>query len=129
MMRPKRPGYNSAVFGRGKWRGAAVLVLALGCSSLLAANARADEQIAAGATPWVNLQLTSGTLNVKTWDKPTVQVTTNGHVDVRHVAASAADPRIPRQYTVWSQTVSTQRGSVTLPEESFVLPRLSGSSH
>lgn len=129
MMAPKRPGYNSFVFGRGQWRGSAVLLLALTFSTLLAAKARADEQIPAGATPWVNLQLTSGTLNVKTWDKPQVQVSTNGHVNVQHVAASAADPRIPRQYTVWSQTVPTDHGNVTLPEESFVLPRLAGSSH
>lgn len=129
MMAPKAPGYNGDVIGRGKRRGAVVPILALAFSTLLAANARADEQIPVGPTPWVNLQLTSGTLNVKTWDRPDVQVTTNGRVDVQHVAASTADARIPRQYTVWSQTVPTDHGSVTLPEESFVLPRLSGSSH
>lgn len=129
MMPPSARGYNSAVFGRGKWRGAAALILALTFSTLLAAQARADEKIATGSTPWVNLQLSSGTLDVRTWDKPEVQVTTNGRVDVRHVPSSAADARIPRQYTVWSQTVPTDRGDVTLPEESFVLPRLAGSSH
>ncbi len=129
MMEAKADRYNRAVFRRWRWRGAAVLLLGLSCSLLLAAKASADEPISVGPTPWVDVQLESGTLNVKTWDRPQVQVTTNGRVDVRHVNAAQTDPRIPRQYTVWSQTVPTEHGNVSMPEESFVLPRLAGSSH
>lgn len=129
MMEAKADRYNRAVFRRWRWRGAAVLLLGLSCSLLLAAKASADEPISVGPTPWVDVQLESGTLNVKTWDRPQVQVTTNGRVDVRHVDAAQTDPRIPRQYTVWSQTVPTEHGNVSMPEESFVLPRLAGSSH
>ncbi|HEY1654756.1 MAG TPA: hypothetical protein VGF86_06570 [Candidatus Tumulicola sp.] len=114
------------MFKRWAW-GAAALLLALACPLL--ARADADNGVPVGPTPWVDVQLESGTLTVKTWDRPQVQVTTKGRVDVRHVDAAQTDPRIPRQYTVWSQTVPTEHGNVTMPEESFVLPRLAGTSH
>jgi hypothetical protein len=129
MMPVKAAGYNRAVFGQWRWRGAAALVLAFSCWIALAARASADEQFAVGQNPWLDVQLQSGTLTVKTWDRPQVQVATDGQVEVRHVDAANADPRIPRQYTAWSQTVSTDHGDVTLPEESFVMPQLAGSSH
>jgi hypothetical protein len=129
MMEAGADRYNGAVFGRSWWRGAAGLLLVLAFSVLLGAQARADEQIPVGPTPWLDVRLSTGTLTVKTWDNPSVQVTTNGRVAVQHQAAAAADPRIPRQYTVWSQTVPTEHGDVKLPEESFVLPQLAGSGH
>lgn len=129
MMGPAGGRYNRAVFGRWRRRGAAALFLALSCTVLLAAKARADEQIPVGPTPVVDAQLSDGTLTVKTWDRPDVQVVTSGRVDVQHIDASQADPRLPRQYTAWSQVVPTEHGDVTLPEESFVIPRLAGSSH
>ena len=129
MMGCKRAGYNRVVFGRCWWRGAATLLLALSFWTGLAAHARADEQVGVGPTPWLDVQLSSGSLTVKTWNRPQVQVVTDGRVDVRHINAADADPRIPKQYTTWSQTVSTDRGDVKLPEESFVLPELHGSSH
>ncbi len=129
MMPGKPAGYNRAVFGKWRWRGAAALVLASSCWIGLAARASADEQVGVGQNPWVDVQLESGTLTVKTWDRPQVQVATEGRVDVRHVDAADAGPRIPRQYTAWSQTVSTDHGDVKLPEESFVMPQLAGSSH
>ncbi|MEO6834548.1 MAG: DUF4097 family beta strand repeat-containing protein [Candidatus Tumulicola sp.] len=128
MMGAKAAGYNGVVFGRW-WRGAAGLFLALSCWMVLAAGANADEQIGVGPTPWLDVQLGTGTLTVKTWDRPQVQVVTDGRVDVRHIDAAVADPRIPRQYTAWSQTVATDHGDVTMPEESFLLPQLQGSSH
>lgn len=129
MMAATGAGYNRAVFGRWRWRGAATLFLALSCWIFLAAAARAGEQIPVGPTPWLDVQLESGTLTVNTWDRPQVQVVTSGRVDLQHVNASQADPRIPRQYTAWSQNVATPQGDVMLPEESFVLPRLAGSAH
>jgi hypothetical protein len=129
MMATKPAGYNRAVFGQRQWRGATALFLAWSCWIGLAARASADEQIGVGSNPWLDVQLQSGTLTVKTWDRPQVQVATDGRVDVRHIDAANTAARIPRQYTAWSQTVSTDHGDVTLPEESFVVPQLAGSSH
>jgi hypothetical protein len=129
MMATKPAGYNRAVFGQRRWQGAAALLLAWSCWIGLAARASADDQIGVGPNPWLDVTLQSGTLTVKTWDRPQVQVATDGRVDVHHVDAANTDPRIPRQYTAWSQTVSTDHGDVKLPEESFVLPQLAGTSH
>ncbi len=128
MMAPAPGVYNEIVFGRC-WRGAAVLLLACSCWLGLGARATAAQQIAVGPNPWLDVQLQSGTLTVNTWDRPDVQISSSGRLDVKHVGASVADPRIPRQYTAWSQSVSTGSGDARLPEESFVLPQLQGSSH
>jgi hypothetical protein len=69
----------------------------------------------------------SGTLTVKTWDRPNVQVESNGRVGVQRLSAAETDARLPRQYTVWSQTVPTQHGNLVMPEESFLLPRMDGA--
>lgn len=106
-----------------------MLLVACSCWLALGARASAAQQIAVGPNPWLDVQLQSGTLTVNTWDRPDVQIQSNGRLDVRHVNASVADPRIPHQYTAWSQTVPTGNGDARLPEESFVLPQLQGSSH
>jgi hypothetical protein len=94
-----------------------------------AAAALADQSVPVGANPVLNVQIDSGTLNVRTWNRPDVTVQTDGTMNVQHVPASAVDPNLSHQYTSWSQHVSTANGDVTLPEESFVLPKLQGSSH
>jgi len=106
-----------------------VPILAFACWMVLAAQAGAAEQIGVGPTPWLDVRLATGKLTVKTWNRPQVKVETDGTVEMQHVAPAAAEPRIPRQYTAWSQTIPTSRGDVNLPEESFVLPQLQGSSH
>ena len=68
------------------------LVLASSCWIGLAARASADEQIGVGQNPWVDVQLETGTLTVKTWDRPQVQVATDGQMDVRHVDAADTRP-------------------------------------
>ena len=128
MMGPAPADYNETVFGMC-WRGAAVLLLACSCWLGLGARASAAQQIAVGPNPWLDVQLQSGTLTVNTWDRPDVQIASSGQLDVKHVGAAEADPRIPHQYTAWSQSVSTGNGDARLPEESFVLPQLQGSSH
>lgn len=120
--------YNEFMFGMC-WRGAAALLIASLCWLGLGTRASAAQQIGVGPNPWLDVQLQSGTLTVNTWDRPQVQITSTGHVNVSHVDATQADSRIPHQYTAWSQTVPTDHGVVRLPEESFVLPQLQGSSH
>lgn len=122
-----RDRYNRAV--ERVWRGTAVLLLAFVCWSSLAARASADETVNVGPNPVINAQLDSGTLTVKTWDRPTVDVQTDGNVTTHHLDASQVDPRLNKQYLFWSQTVDTPQGAVTLPETSFVLPQLKGNEH
>lgn len=128
MMPPIGGRYNEAVLGR--WgRGAAVMLFAWSCWLTLGAQARADEQIDVGSTPIVNVQLGHGTLTVQTWDRPQVQIVTDGAMNVRHLNPTMVDPNVPRQLNIESQSIGTPQGSVTLPAEPFVLPQLQGSLH
>lgn len=128
MMPSTRRRYNGAVrISRG--RGAAVLFLALLCWTGLAAQARADDQINVGQNPILQVQLGTGIVNVQTWDRPVVQVSTDGQVNVQHLDASAVDPKIPKQIPNAAHSIETVHGTVTLPPEPFVLPKLQGATH
>ncbi len=108
-------------------RGAVGLVLALSCSILAGGLARADEQIDAGTNPVVNVQLTTGRLTVRTWDRPQVQIQTDGSVQTQTMPAAKVHP--PESIDIRSENVATARGTVPLPSEVFELPKLQGSEH
>jgi hypothetical protein len=128
MMTPRGRRYNGAVrISRG--RGAAALLLASICWLTLAAQARADEQLDVGQTPILQVQLGTGTVNIQTWDRQQVQVSTDGPVSVQHIDAASVDPTIPKQIPNAAHSVETVHGTVTLPPEPFVLPQLQGSAH
>ena len=128
MMARAAARYNEAV--RAQWRRGAVATL-FACLSylVLAAPARADEQFDVGPTPIVNVHITRGDVTIQTWDRPQVLISADNPPDVRQVAASEVDPRIPKQVQFASDTVMTDHGPVTLPAESFVLPTLPGTAH
>src|SRR6185437_4701120 len=115
------------------WRGAATFLLALGClTTTLAAQARADEQIAVGANPIVDVQLGSGNVTVQTWDRPDVNVSADGSVQVQHLDPNAVDRYLPHAGATIpsaSHTVDTAYGPISLPAEPFVLPQLQGTRH
>ncbi len=128
MMGSARRRYNGAVrISRG--RGAAVLFLALLCWTGLAAQARANDQINVGQNPILHVQLGTGIVTVQTWDRPVVQVSSDGPVSVQHVDAAAVDPYIPKQIPNAAHSIETVHGTVTLPPEPFVLPKLAGTTH
>ena len=121
--------YNEAVRYRW-WRGAATFLLALACwTTTLAAQARADEQIAVGSTPIVDVQLGTGNVTVQTWDRPDVNVSADGSVQVQHLDPNTVDPYVPRVLPNASHTVDTAYGPVSLQAEPFVLPQLPGGQH
>jgi Putative adhesin len=130
MMDAPAARYNVYVSNRRPARWGQMFAFAVLCwAAVPAAAALADQSVSVGPNPVLNVQLDTGTLNVQTWDRPDVSVQTQGTVNVRHVPASAVDPNLSHQYTAWSQNVSTPHGNVTLPEESFVMPQLQGSTH
>jgi hypothetical protein len=111
-------------------RAAVSLLLALGCwTGCLAAQARADELFNVGQNPVVDVTLGTGTVTVQTWDRPQVQVSGDGAVNVEHLDASSVDPNMQRVIPGFEHTIQTVHGPVTLPPEPFVLPQLPGRSH
>lgn len=124
-MRPPRPRrYNRAV-RNGWWRGAALAFLVPAVWLLTGAPAGASEQIDTGSAPVVNVQLSTGTLTVQTWDKPYVKVESAGTVQTQRIAA--ANVHAPRAVTIDSERVDTPRGPVIVPATLFALPPLGGS--
>jgi Putative adhesin len=75
------------------------------------------------------VQLGTGNVTVQTWDRPDVQVSADGSVQVQHLDPGAVDRYIQRQIPSGSHTVDTAYGPVSLPAEPFVLPQLQGAQH
>ncbi len=128
MTRVERPRYNRGVMV-GIRRGAAAAALAILGFLALAGAARADEAIGVGPNPVLNVQLTSGALTVKTWNRDTISIATQGSLAVRHIDANQVDAHLHRQLAIWSQTVNGPKGAVRLPPETFLLPKLAGATH
>jgi hypothetical protein len=128
MMAPRGRRYNGAV-RISRWRGAAGLLLASLCWLTLAAQARADEQLDVGQTPILQVQLGTGIVNIQTWDRQQVQVSADGSVSVQHIDAASVDPTIGKEIPNAAHSVETIHGTVTLPPEPFVLPKLPGTAH
>jgi len=127
-MMPARPSRYNRVVHIGFGRGTAATLLA-SLVLLLAAPVRADDAFDVGPSPVLNVHLSRGTLDIQTWDRPQVQITSDTPLDIQHVSAAQVDPNIPRQLQVSSQQVETAHGPVTLPAESFVLPELPSGAH
>jgi Toastrack DUF4097 len=128
MMGASRTRYNVIV--RGEWgRGAIVMLLASLFSLVIAAPARADDQYDVGMSPVLNVRLAHGKLTIATWDRPQIVISSKRPMDVRQVPPEQVDARIPKQLQFKSQRISTERGDVELPAESFVLPDLTGGNH
>ena len=91
-------------------------------------TARAQQQIlpSTGA-PFILVQLQSGAVTVRTWQRPSVGFVADPTVDIHH-----APPRIvaareqQQQIMLWAQTIRTPQGELTLPAEPFPLPEFPG---
>lgn len=88
----------------------------------LCATARADD-IGVGPAPIVNVQLRSGDASVTVWNRPYVEIVSEGAVSWRNVAAPT---RLPTEMNFWAQQIPTERGILTLPAELFELPPIVG---
>jgi hypothetical protein len=106
-----------------------LLVFVLVCFVPRAALADSS-QLPTTDSPVVYVNLTSGSLTMMTVDRPGIAIAADPGIDYRHVPASPnVDARIPAQVMLWSQTIHTPTGDLTLPAEPFVFPQLAGGPH
>lgn len=93
--------------------------------------AAADPSIyGVGNSAVVNINIDGGNLLVKTWDRQAVQTETAGQVQAQQVGAQTVAQHLPREFPVLAASVDTPaHGTVTLPEETFVLSSVSGAPH
>lgn len=83
----------------------------------------------AGSAPVVSVQLLTGRLTVRTWDRPQVQIDTQGTVDWFHATPRQVESALPPTQRVLAQTANTPTGKVSLPPEEFVMPPLAPGQH
>jgi hypothetical protein len=121
--------YNRSVHSVLRVATAAAAVALFAFPSARAAGAQTG-QVDVGDAAILNVQMKSGSLIIKTWDRRTVAIETSGSATWQHFAPDQVRGRIPLQMLIPAQSMRTLSGQdATLPPEIFVLPQLSGQPH
>lgn len=97
------------------------LVAVLASLPAYARAQQATQLIPTSGSPIVRVQMRSGLVRVRTWDKPQVQIQSNVPVQVRHPGPEAVAGVLRPDIPIFSMTIQTNNGSVTLPPEDFLL--------
>ncbi len=119
--------YNGRVNAIG-WRGAMPFLLACLCVAPAPASAE-PALLNAGPAPVVVAMMRSGSITIRTWDRPQVQIDTDGQVHSQQIPPAEVQRRFPAQIPLPAQTLQTPRGPVSLPPERFVAPPLPPGLH
>jgi len=93
------------------------------------ALARAQQVIPVAAAPVIRMQMRSGTLTIRTWDRPQVQVDSSVPVRARRFGPQAVAGALPPEVTIPSTTIQTPSGPLLLPPEGFPLGPLVNAQH
>lgn len=99
----------------------------LGCG----AAARAQQALlpSTGA-PFLLVQLESGAVTIHSWARPTVSIEGDPTVTYNHAPPRIVEGRMRAQsIMLWSQTIQSPQGPLTLPPEPFLLPPVPPGDH
>lgn len=94
------------------------------------ARAQTPVTIPVETAPVIRMQMRSGTLTIRTWDRAQVQISSSGPVEARRfdpiaVARALHGGDIP----IFAATVLTPNGPLLLPPEEFFVPSLMDAPH
>jgi len=82
------------------------------------------------SAPFVVVQLQSGSVNIRTWDRPAIDLEADPTVTYSHAPPRQVAARIPQQIPLWSQTIKTPQGEqFDLAPELFPLPPFAPGEH
>ncbi len=82
------------------------------------------------AAPFVVVQLDSGSVNIRTWDRAAIQIDADPTVTFSHAPPRQVATRIPEQIPLWSQSIKTPQGQeLDLAPELFPLPPFAPGEH
>ncbi|HTV93179.1 MAG TPA: DUF4097 family beta strand repeat-containing protein [Verrucomicrobiae bacterium] len=82
------------------------------------------------AAPFVVVQLDSGSVNIRTWDRPAIALAADPTVTYNHAPPRQVADRVPQQIPLWSQTIKTAQGEqLSLAPELFPLPPFAPGEH
>jgi len=80
--------------------------------------------------PFVVVQLDSGSVNIRTWDRAAIQIDADPTVTFNHAPPRQVAARVPQQIPLWSQTIKTPQGQeLDLAPELFPLPPFAPGEH
>lgn len=80
--------------------------------------------------PVVRVQMRSGTLAIRTWDRPQVQISSDGTVDARRFDPVAVARALHGgDILIFAATVMTPNGPLLLPSEEFSAPSVVAAPH
>lgn len=81
-------------------------------------------------SPFIVVQLQSGTVDVRTWRRPGVGITADQSIQVHHAPPRVVNARVRRQsIMLWSAMARTPEGTLSLPPEPFPLPPIPPGDH
>ena len=114
-----------------RWQQAATaLLLTFAFMTLVRFAARADAtRLEAGSSPVFFVQLEQGSISVRTWNQPGVEISSDQNVQIRHMPAQTVSEHLPSEIIFWSQRIHTPSGDLALAPEPFVLPQLTDAPH
>ena len=93
------------------------------------ACARAQQVISVTNPPVIRMQMRSGSLTIRTWNRPQVQVSSSAPVRARRVSPETVANALPPEITIFSATVNTPAGAALLPPEGFSLGSVPAAPH
>jgi hypothetical protein len=123
--------YNGSVNRfRILWLAAAAALPALFAAAPALAQNATNLTVPAINPPVIRVQMRSGTLTIRTWDRPQVQIASTGAVDVRQFSAGIVQRAVRGgDIPIFSSTILTRNGPITLLPEEFPVPSLTDSPH
>jgi hypothetical protein len=128
--RAARESYNSIVnrYHFKAFAGAAAL-LAFLFAPIAARAQSASLSVGVTGSPVVRVQMRSGTLTIRTWNQPQVQIVSSDPVQAQHYDAGIVDRVFGSgDIPVFSTTILTPQGPLMLPPEDFPLGPI-GTGH
>jgi len=93
------------------------------------ARAAVPSYIPTTPAPFVVLQIESGSVTVRTWDRAGVQLIADPGITSNHAPTRQVAARAPRQIMLWSETITTPAGALNLAPEPFLLPPFPPGEH
>ena len=117
------------ILSRARRAGAALFFIGALLISIRSA-AMADQSVfQAVNSPVINISINGGTVTVRTWDRPQVQIDSTAPVQVQQFSSASMTRNVPREIAVLAGQIDSPRGMLTLPQETFVLGSAANAPH
>jgi hypothetical protein len=94
------------------------------------AHARAATTlIPSTGAPFIIVQLGSGSVTIRTWNRSDVQIAADPSISFHHAPPRDFAARAPQQIMLWSEKIATPAGTFILGPEPFLLPAFAPGAH